>query len=158
MKFANHSSNPNCYPKIVTVNGCEHRIGLYAKKDLAPGTELLFDYNYNKKMHGSGGLEKSSMVVDWMLDDQGQHDSQAKAIDQIVSSPARRGNSLHCVRSGHIARRRKQDSHMRWMQREIHMQCCDPPLDCVPGVSFLCYLSRWIQGEEAAKNGCQITN
>ena len=144
MKFANHSSNPNCYPKIVTVNGCEHRIGLYAKKDLAPGTELLFDYNYNKKMHGSGGLEKSSMVVDWMLDGSKANTiRKRKAIDQIVSSPARR-KVIRCIVCG--ADTSLEDGSKILIcdgcNGEIHMQCCDPPLDCVPEGEFFCAICR----------------
>lgn len=45
MKFANHNAkDPNLMAKIAFVKG-DHRIGLFAKRDLLPGDELNFNYS-----------------------------------------------------------------------------------------------------------------
>ena len=42
-RFINHSCEPNCYTKIITVEGHKH-IVIYSKRHIAPGEELSYDY------------------------------------------------------------------------------------------------------------------
>ncbi|MCJ1423471.1 hypothetical protein MMC29_001354 [Sticta canariensis] len=42
-RFINHSCNPNCFTKIVTLNGDKH-IVINSKRGIAPGEELTYDY------------------------------------------------------------------------------------------------------------------
>ena len=44
-RFINHSCDPNCETQKWIVDGLP-RIGIYARKDIAKGTELSFDYKY----------------------------------------------------------------------------------------------------------------
>eukprot|EP01133_Synstelium_polycarpum_P008447 gene8447-9937_t len=46
-RFINHSCDPNCETQKWNVDG-EIRIGIFAIKDIPAGTELTFDYNYER--------------------------------------------------------------------------------------------------------------
>jgi histone-lysine N-methyltransferase SETD1 len=51
-RFINHSCGPNCFTKIISIEGVK-RIVLYAKRDIVAGEELSYDYKfpleYNEK-------------------------------------------------------------------------------------------------------------
>lgn len=43
-RFINHCCDPNCYTKIITVEGQKH-IVIYSKRRILPDEELFYDYN-----------------------------------------------------------------------------------------------------------------
>ena len=45
-RFVNHSCEPNCEMQKWSVNGF-YRIGLFALRDIMPGEELCYDYNFD---------------------------------------------------------------------------------------------------------------
>jgi len=44
-RFINHSCDPNCYAKVITLEG-QKRIVIYSKRDIAVGEEITYDYKF----------------------------------------------------------------------------------------------------------------
>ena len=52
-RFVNHSCDPNCVAQKWSVSG-KLRVGIFAKRDILPGEELTYDYNFdNFNLHSS---------------------------------------------------------------------------------------------------------
>lgn len=45
-RFINHSCNPNCYTKIITVEG-RKKVVIYSKRAIGAGEELTYDYKFS---------------------------------------------------------------------------------------------------------------
>lgn len=44
-RYANHSQRKNAYARVLLVDG-DHRVGIFADRDMLAGTEIFYDYGY----------------------------------------------------------------------------------------------------------------
>jgi len=49
LRFANHSQDANCFVRIKDVKG-DNRLAIMAGRDLPPGAEMFYDYNYKEEV------------------------------------------------------------------------------------------------------------
>ncbi|KAI3683972.1 hypothetical protein L1987_84489 [Smallanthus sonchifolius] len=50
-RFVNHSCQPNCVAKVLTVRG-EKKVVFFAERDIYPGEEITYDYHFNNEDEG----------------------------------------------------------------------------------------------------------
>ncbi|XP_021769399.1 uncharacterized protein LOC110733636 isoform X2 [Chenopodium quinoa] len=50
-RFVNHSCQPNCVAKVLTVRG-EKKVVFLAQRDIYPGEEITYDYHFNREDEG----------------------------------------------------------------------------------------------------------
>jgi len=63
LRFANHSQDANCFVRIKDVKG-DNRLAIMAARDLRPGAEMFYDYNYKElvapEWHDTDGAPSTS--------------------------------------------------------------------------------------------------
>ncbi|XP_071719838.1 uncharacterized protein [Rutidosis leptorrhynchoides] len=50
-RFVNHSCQPNCVAKVITIRG-EKKVVFFAVRDIYPGEEITYDYHFNNEDEG----------------------------------------------------------------------------------------------------------
>lgn len=62
-RFINHSCDPNCYTKIITVEGHKH-IVIYSKHNIPAGVELTYDYKVSLIHASEQSLDDASRCLE----------------------------------------------------------------------------------------------
>ncbi|KAJ8751794.1 hypothetical protein K2173_025981 [Erythroxylum novogranatense] len=57
-RFVNHSCLPNCVAKVISVRN-EKKVVFFAERDIYPGEEITYDYNFNHEDEGHSVNESS---------------------------------------------------------------------------------------------------
>ncbi|XP_074276607.1 uncharacterized protein LOC141600301 isoform X2 [Silene latifolia] len=50
-RFVNHSCQPNCIAKVITIRS-QKKVVFFAQKDICPGEEITYDYHFNHEDEG----------------------------------------------------------------------------------------------------------
>eukprot|EP00884_Botryococcus_braunii_P022780 jgi/Botrbrau1/9186/Bobra.0236s0016.2 len=61
IRYANHGEDANCRAEILMVDG-DHRVGIYAVKDIPCGSELFYNYNYDRLLSPPSWAKKGRKV------------------------------------------------------------------------------------------------
>ena len=118
-KYANcNSKNPNMTIRMMTVKG-DHRVGLYAKRNILAGEELDFDYGYGK--------EEGSRVPAWfdkskiqLARESAKEDSNVGSFSSSSSSLSSRAIDFFCERCDYRCSR-KSDFDRHFSTRKHQM-------------------------------------
>ncbi|KAK4380664.1 hypothetical protein RND71_002526 [Anisodus tanguticus] len=67
-RFINHSCEPNCYTKVISVEG-QKKIFIYAKRHISAGEEITYNYKFpleEKKIPCNCGSKRTVIKVSWL--------------------------------------------------------------------------------------------
>merc|ERR1712100_923447 len=112
-RFINHSCNPNCIPEIWHVNG-QRCVGIFAKKDIRPGEEVTFDYQFQQMgKRNKNVIVENQIVVDILV-------LQRKRV-QIKNQKLKRHQQRKKQRKKPRKNQRKnQRKKQRWKRKKKH--------------------------------------
>ena len=92
LRYCNHSTNPNCEPRLLRVRG-DVRVGIFAKRDIAKNEELTFNYQYNGRgpaWANSKGSSKNVPQIKLKTNSDEDIDSDMEMPEILPSTKSRR--------------------------------------------------------------------